>query len=225
MLCNVKCCDLYCVMWSIVTYIVSCGVLWLTLCYVVCCYLHCVIWSVVTYIVSCGVLWLTLCHVKCCDLHCVMWSVVTYMLCHVQCCDLHSCCWMLWLTLYQSYYVCYEWLWLCNYVLYFVNFALANTFNFLLPINFSSSHPLVRPIQEYPPMVVIGIHQKSMLVVSVDCAMPGCDSCVMLSCDPLWHCDTSEGRWPGRPRTVSSSTYLDLSGHCCCRQIVGSSSN
>ena len=158
-------------------------------------------------------LWLTLCHVKCCDLHCdlhcVMWSVVTYMLCHVQCCDLHSCCWMLWLTLYQSYYVCYEWLWLCNYVLYFVNFALANTFNFLLPINFSSSHPLVRPIQEYPPMVVIGIHQKSMLVVSVDCAMPGCDSCVMLSCDPLWHCDTSEGRWPGRPRTVSSSTYLD----------------
>ena len=55
------------------------------------------------------------------------------------------------------------------YYILFVNFALANTFNFLLPNNFSSSHPLVRPIQEYPPMVVIGIHQKSMLVVSSLC--------------------------------------------------------
>ena len=69
-----------------------------------------------------------------------------------------------------------------------MNFALANTFNFLLPINFSSSHPLVRPIQEYPPMVVIGIHPPKEHV-SGQFTVP-CQVVTRVSCYLVTHCDT-----------------------------------
>ena len=90
----------------------------------------------------------------------------------------------------------------CDFVTMYVCIIFCEVFistHFEFPYFSSKILTFPSPLAQYkniqPPMVVIGpvIHQKGMLVsvFSVHCAMPGCDSCVMLSCD---HCDCGEGR-------------------------------
>jgi len=78
--------DIYCVVISLLTYIVLLSLCWYTLC----CYLfadiHCVVISLLTYIVLLSLCWCTLCCYLFADIHCAVISLLTYIV-------LLSLCW------------------------------------------------------------------------------------------------------------------------------------